>query len=219
LDSLKTENPKVLACMAAVEQDETGKRVSFEDASTFLLPSCPVTAKNVKQQGLGAKVSGAAATTAPGDGTVTMGKTGVELRFHAPEKFAKLSREQKAELSVWNKAHPSHDGKKKRTRGGEKTATKKARVAAATATEVMTAMAESHAAEIAAMSAKISSFTSGVPQGSGVAIRPPAGPSPTFPPGAHYGPSQYDLDEKARVASVRLQSILKPPKKDKKAAP
>jgi len=219
LDSLKTENPKVLACMAAVEQDETGKRVSFEDASTFLLPSCPVTAKNVKQQGLGAKVSGAAATTAPGDGTVTMGKTGVELRFHAPEKFAKLSREQKAELSVWNKAHPSHGGKKKRTRGGEKTATKKARVAAATATEVMTAMAESHAAEIAAMSAKISSFTSGVPQGAGVAIRPPAGPPPTFPPGAYYGPSQYDLDKKARVASVRLQSILKPPKKDKKAAP
>jgi hypothetical protein len=40
-----------------------------------------------------------------------------------------------------------------------------------------------------------------------------------FPP-AGYGPSQYDLDEKARVASVRLQSILKPPsKKDKKAVP
>ncbi len=46
LDSMKTENPKVLACMAAIEQDETGKQVSFEDASTFLIPSCPVTAKN-----------------------------------------------------------------------------------------------------------------------------------------------------------------------------
>jgi hypothetical protein len=40
LDSLKTENPKVLACVAAIEQDELGKRVNFEDASTFPLMPC-----------------------------------------------------------------------------------------------------------------------------------------------------------------------------------
>jgi hypothetical protein len=84
----------------------------------------------------------------------------------------------------------------------------------------MVAMADSHAAEIAAMSAKIASvsFASGVPQGAGMALRPPPGPVPSFPPA--YGPSQYDLDEKARVASVKLQSILKPQsKKEKKAVP
>ena len=38
----------MLACVAAVEQDETGKRVSFEDAATFLLPLCPVASKGSK---------------------------------------------------------------------------------------------------------------------------------------------------------------------------
>ena len=81
----------------------------------------------------------------------------------------------------------------------------------------MAAMADSHAAELAAMSAKISSFASGVPQGAGMASRPPPGPVPSFPP-AVYGPSQYDLDERARVASVKLQSILKPTSKNEKKA-
>jgi hypothetical protein len=173
----------------------------------------------VKQQELGAKVSGAAATTPPVDEAVTMGKTGVELCFHAPEKFAKLSKEQKTELTVWNRAHPSHGGGKKRTRGSEKNNTKKTKVAAAKATEFMKAMAESHAAKIAAMSAKISAYNSMPPT-----VTPtgrPSGPAPTFiPPGGNYGPSQYDLDKKARVTLVRLQSILKPPaKKGKKTDP
>jgi hypothetical protein len=211
----------VLACVAAIEQDETGKRVSFEDALTFLLPSCPVAAKNPKSNGVNAKVSGTDATTQGGasaGGAVQKGKTGVELRYHAPEKFAKLSKEQKTELSVWNRSQPK-DGKK-RTRGDKTGSSKRAKVAAAKATEVMTAMADSHAADLAAMSAKISSFQiGGVPQGAGVVLRPPVGPAPTFPPPG-YGPSQYELDERARVASVKLQSILKPPsKKDKKAVP
>ena len=140
------------------------------------------------------------------------GKTGVELRYHSPDKFAKLSKEQKTEVSLWNKSQPK-DGKK-RTRHDKNGSSKKAKVAAAKATEIMTAMAESHAAELAAMSAKISSvsFAGGVP------LRPPNGPPPTFQPTD--GPSQYDLDEKARIASVKLQSILKPTsKKQKKAVP
>ena len=120
-------------------------------------------------------------------------------------------------MSVWNRSQLK-DGKK-RTRVDKTGGSKRAKVAAAKATEVMTAMAESHAAELEAMSAKISSFASGVSQGAGMALRPPPGPDPTFPPSG-YGPSQYDLEEKARVASVRRQSILKPPlKKDKKAVP
>jgi hypothetical protein len=148
---------------------------------------------------------------------VLKGKTGVELRYHAPNKFAKLSKEQKTEVSVWNRSQLK-DGKK-RTRGEKAGGSKKAKVAASKATEVMAAMAESHAADLAAMSAKISSFVSGAPQGSGVAMRPPTGQAPTFPP-SDYGPSQYDLDKKARAASVKLQSILKPPsKKVKRAVP
>jgi hypothetical protein len=70
------------------------------------------------------------------------------------------------------------------------------------------------------MSAKISSFASGVPQVAGMPLRPPTGSAPKFQPTVGYGPSQYDLDKKARVALVRIQSILKPPSKtEKKTAP
>ena len=75
---------------------------------TFLLPSCPVAAKNVKGAGLNAKVagtSGATGTTpASGGGTVAVGKTGVQLRWHAPDKFTELTKEQRKELSIWNRA-------------------------------------------------------------------------------------------------------------------
>ena len=56
-------------------------------------------------------------------------------------------------MSVWNRSQPK-DGKK-RTRGEKAGGSKKAKVAAAKATEVMAAMAESHAAVLAVMSAKI----------------------------------------------------------------
>ena len=117
-------------------------------------------------------------------------------------------------MSLWNKSQLKDA--KKRTRNEKNGAINKAKVAAAKASEIMTAMAEYHAAELAAMSAKISavSFASGVP------LRPPNGPPPTFQLTSEYGPSQYDLDEKARIALVKLQSILKPPsKKEKKAVP
>ncbi len=48
-------------------------------------------------------------------GGVTVGKTGVELCWYEPEKFSKLTKEQKAELSVWNKNNPKKEGGKKRT--------------------------------------------------------------------------------------------------------
>jgi hypothetical protein len=109
LDLIKTEHPKVLACVAAVEQDETGERVSFENASTFLLSSCPVSPKNPKNNGINAKVSGTDATTGVGagvSGAVLKGKTSVELRYHAPKKFSKLIKGQKTEVSVWNRSQP-----------------------------------------------------------------------------------------------------------------
>ena len=99
----------MLAGMAAVEQDETGKPVSFEDSVAFLLQFDPVVAKNVKAKGLGVDVSGTTGEKTAGG--VTVGKSGVELRWHEPEKFSKLSKEQKAELSEWNKTtNPKKNG-------------------------------------------------------------------------------------------------------------
>ena len=64
LDSLKTDNPKMLAGMANIEQDEANKRVSFEDSVTYLQPFDPVAAKSSKAKGLGVNVS--STTTKPG---------------------------------------------------------------------------------------------------------------------------------------------------------
>ena len=52
LDSLKMDNPKMLAGTAAIEQDELGKRVHFEKMVTFLLPFDPVVAKDAKAKGI-----------------------------------------------------------------------------------------------------------------------------------------------------------------------
>ena len=78
LDSMKTVDPKVLAGMAAIEQDELGKQRDFESSVFFLSPSCTVAAKNVKAKGLGANVSSSDGKPVPKASEVTKGSTGVE---------------------------------------------------------------------------------------------------------------------------------------------
>ena len=63
LDLMRMVDPKLLAGIAAIEQDEHGKRINFEDLVTFLLPSDPVVAKNVKAKGLGVNVLATTANT------------------------------------------------------------------------------------------------------------------------------------------------------------
>ena len=50
LDLITTNDPNVLAAMAAVRQDDAEKRVNFENSFTFLAPTCPVTAKVAKKR-------------------------------------------------------------------------------------------------------------------------------------------------------------------------
>ncbi len=99
LDSMKTVDPKVLAGMAAIEQDELGKRRDFELSVTFLLSSCPVVAKNVKAKDLGVNVSSSDVTVAKSS-EVTKGSTGMKLRWYEPNKFKLLTKEQKVELAA-----------------------------------------------------------------------------------------------------------------------
>ena len=224
LDSLKTDNPKMLAGTAAIEQDELGKRVHFENTVTFLLPFDPVVAKNAKAKGLGVNVSGTAADT-PANGA-TVGKTGVELRWHEPQKFSKLTKEQKLELSEWNKTQPKREGGKKRTSEKSKSNEKwkKARVASVSKahTELMEAMADSHSADMAVMNARIAGMIAAIPPAAGVATGR-VGATVGFHPGLQGPPPSFipeSIDvmaERARVASVNLKNILKPP--SKQAAP
>jgi len=236
LDLLKTDNPKMLAGTAAIEQDETGKRVSFEDLVAFLLQFDPVVAKNVKAKGLGVNVP--ATTGEKTAGVVTVGKSGVELRWHHElQKFSKLSKEQKAELSEWNKTtSPKKDGSKKTKseRGKSNEKWKKARIAAVSKanTELMEAMMESHNADMACLKATVALMTGGnisgppppgaakVLVGSVVGFPPGYyGPPPAFPPPVFTPESVAVYQERANVASVKLASILKPDKKGGKPAP
>jgi hypothetical protein len=81
-------NLKLLAAMAAVEQDDTVKRITFEEAVTYLLPSDPVASK--KKTGPGAMIFGTVrATGSP----AKVGKNGVKLCWHDPKLFNKLTKE------------------------------------------------------------------------------------------------------------------------------
>ncbi len=194
---LESTDPKILAGAAIIDKDTTGKRVNFEELVTFLLPYCPVTAKNGKNKGLNAKVSETVANV----GAPTVGKTGVKLCWHEPDKFNKLSQEQKKEVMEWNRNNPRKPGGKRKT--SEKTERRTiARVASAkTRDDLIVAMAESYTAEMAFMNARLSStsVTPGVP--------------PVFPPTASKPLSEYV--QEATAAALKLKGILN--KKSKKA--
>ena len=149
----------------------------------------------------------------------------MELRWHEPQKFSKLTKEQKFELSEWNKTQPKRDGGKKRTSERAKSADKwkKALVASVSKAhaELMEAMADSHSADMAVMNARIAGMTT-IPPAGGVATGR-VGAAVGFHPGLHGPPPSFApesievIAERARVASVNLKNILKPA--SKQAAP
>ena len=112
-DLLKSLNgvvdPKLLAAMAAVEQDDTVKRINFKEAVTYLLPSDPVASK--KKTGPGATISGTVGATGS---PAKVGKTGVKLCWNDPKLFNKLTKEHKTEFQKWNRENPT---KRKTTEG------------------------------------------------------------------------------------------------------
>jgi hypothetical protein len=112
-----------------------------------------------------------------------------------------LTKEQRTEVSQWVKANNARGGKS----AGDKTGNKrKGRVSSAEAynTKVIKAMAESQAASLASMQATIAAS-------GGTAITPSGGLSttPANPPDMSVTPAVYA--ERARVAAVTLEGILK----------
>ena len=102
IDSLKTVDPTVLAAIAAIRQDEADKRVHFENAFSYLVPVCPVTAKAAKKTGkvsFGAEVSAATGKNAGGLGGCNLkpgkGSSGVDLRYHRHKEFHALTKSRR----------------------------------------------------------------------------------------------------------------------------
>ena len=108
--------------MASIKIDTApgGLREDFEGASTHMLPYDPVAKKrstiNDRKRGaaeisdtVGAEVSSFGAKEG-------IGKSGVHLRYHKPDEYQELTRDQKSELREWrmNSTQKSPKGRDKR---------------------------------------------------------------------------------------------------------
>jgi hypothetical protein len=135
LNAIDCNYAPLQAAMALVRNDitPTGKMNDFEGTASFIISHDPV-AKHRTESGKrnpgGANISD---TNAYSDGggsdsiKTGIGKTGVELRFYEPSQYAKLSKEQKAELrehrdglekSGKSRQLPNKSGGKRKSSGG-----------------------------------------------------------------------------------------------------
>lgn len=206
LDSIKCTDAEVLAALAAIRQDATGKRVNFEDTVAFLLPTCPVKRKQHAKGG-GKRLVNADVSAITSDLPSARGKTGVELRYHKFAEFQKLSKAQKEELKEWtakNKKRSAAGGSDNMGKKGAKRVKGMIASAMADHKKAFEALSESQAAIVAAMQASRASAPAGASVGAVQVEQPPAAPAA---PAAADSPDK--LMELAKIASLNFQRILK----------
>ena len=195
-------DPGVLAALAAVRQDEADKRVNFENAVAYLAPVCPVAARLAKKGKVDtANVGAAVGGLGTGNAKPGFGTSGVALRYHTKKEFLKLPKEQRNELSEWNKNNGGKKGGSNAKSGGDKSAKKfKSAVSALSAKidEKLQAVADSQVASLAAIRAS-------VPVPTSPAARVTIGSASA----TLQSTEQLELLNKAEVASLKLQSIVK----------
>ena len=83
----------VVAALASIRMDDTGRREYFQEASIFLAQICPI----ITKKGGGkptTKIGAAGAKLNNG-----VGSTGVELRYYKSADFMELTPKQRAEFS------------------------------------------------------------------------------------------------------------------------
>ena len=108
LDAIETTDAALQAAMALCRNDTgpNGRRSNFEQTAAFILPHDPVARKRTTQRHRGnaqvaetnANISATTSGTSEARPKTGIGKTGVSLRFHTPEEYRQLTREQKIEL-------------------------------------------------------------------------------------------------------------------------
>jgi hypothetical protein len=200
-------DPTILAALAAVRQDETDKRVNFESSFIYLVVVCPVEAKLAKKGKVTfqADISATSATAAGLGGDAKkpgFGMTGVALRCHKHKDFVKLPKDQKDELSAWQRANSdkNNGGGKRKSSPGKSDLSKKIKsMISARETkqnEVMQAMADAQQAGISAMLAGLThSAAKAVVIGVAVALP--------------IADTREVLMERANVAALKFQGIFK----------
>ena len=113
LANIESNDAKLLSALANVQADggEQGKMHDFEAMAAYILPYDPVKSRRKLGQSKrkGAEISEVTSTITDGKRSKTIqvsgkqlkigvGKTGVDLRYHTPEEFNKLSQDQRDEL-------------------------------------------------------------------------------------------------------------------------
>ena len=124
LDNIQCDHAPLQAAMALVrnDRDPNGKMNSFEDTASFIIPHDPVVKKKRNDQ----KRNPSAIAAVQGDETKRVktdanvssvsskpstGKSGVELRFYKNDEYAKLNKEQRAELWRWQQENKKSKNK------------------------------------------------------------------------------------------------------------
>jgi hypothetical protein len=108
LSGIQCNNAGLQAAMASVKIDTgpNGKRGDFEGASSHLLPYDPVAKKrhDTTQKRGSAEISDSTGADIASFGAKEgIGNSGVHLRYHKPEEYNTLGREQKDKLCEWRK--------------------------------------------------------------------------------------------------------------------
>ncbi len=200
-------DPTILAALAAVRQDETDRRMNFESSFAYLVVVCPVEAKFAKNDKVTfqADISATSATAAGLGGDAKkpgFGTTGVALHYHKHKDFVKLSKNQKDELSAWQRANSDKNnggGKRKSSPGKSDSSKKFKSMISAMETkqnEVMQAMADAQQAGISAMLVGLTHLAAkAIVVGAAVALP--------------IADTREVLMERANVAAFKLQEILK----------
>ena len=98
----------VVAALASIRMDDTGRCEYYEEASIFLAQICPITTKKGGGKPT-AKIGAAGAELSSG-----VGSTGAELRYYKSANFIALTPEQRAEVSEYN---ATKDGGKWKDKG------------------------------------------------------------------------------------------------------
>lgn len=206
IEGITSKDPKILAAIATVEKDEQGMAIDFERAVAFIKPSCPVasTKKRSREAAFG-EISGAEA-----GGHAKLGpKTGIPLRWYANEEFQKLSKDEKAEVRAHNATKPApkaqtpgKKGKRQKQMSGKGLRGVIASVLKQQAkkqTEEETQLNEIASVLTQVMSSQPSNSSNGGGENKGNTV----------------GSVDGKVEEAAKVAALKLQTIMKGSKKSK----
>ena len=109
LDAIECNDAGLQAAMASIKTDQgpTGMRNDFEAAATHLLPYDPV---QKKRADTGKRAAVDISDTTGEEANISafgtkkgIGSSGVHLRYHSPDDYKKLSKEEKDDLREWRK--------------------------------------------------------------------------------------------------------------------